>query len=507
MSRARYTHTPARLQRRDIALARAQASNTDRTRRRMGERAKMSDDGGRTGQQKKNQGGYDCEFVTQPPDAFQVECPVCLQILREPCLISCPCGQKICRECVEQIKEDDKPCPLCNKTDFTYIRDYGLERYLKAQEVWCSHKNDGCEWRGKLGEYERHLNEDPSPENQLTGCQFVAVECVHGCGKWFQRRHIASHQKGVCPKRPFACEYCNEYESTFEDVTKNHYPQCIKYPVTCPNRCRDAPFERQNVKNHVKDECPLAEIDCPLHYAGCEVRLPRKDMPEHMTDTVTHLTLLATVTQSLLKENQELRQLETKQKATEACCNELNEKQKTTEKKCQDLEAKLKVTENELRETKVMVGGYPIDFHFNHGGEEDSIYLPSFYTHSRHGYRMCIRVYPKGCGDGKTTHLSLFAYLMKGEYDDYLKWPFRGEITVQIVNQAGDHSHVEKTTPYDDKAPDICASRVTNTDKSEGWGKIQFMARTDLEYNAAKKTQYLKDGIIIVRVVKVIITQ
>ncbi|CAI8054623.1 hypothetical protein GBAR_LOCUS29796, partial [Geodia barretti] len=31
-------------------------------------------------------------------------------------------------------------------------------------------------------------------------------------------------------------------------------------------------------------------------------------MPEHMTDTVTHLTLLATVTQSLLKENQELRQ-------------------------------------------------------------------------------------------------------------------------------------------------------------------------------------------------------
>ena len=48
---------------------------------------------------------------------------------------------------------------------------------------------------------------------------------------------------------------------------------------------------------------------------------------------------------------------------------------------------------------------------------------------------------------------------------------------------------------------------MTNTDKSEGWGKHQFMALTDLEYNAEKKTQYLKDGIIIVRVVKVIITQ
>ncbi|CAI8050572.1 TNF receptor-associated factor 6, partial [Geodia barretti] len=120
-------------------------------------------------QRRKLVGGYDCEFVTQPPDAFQTDCPICLQILREPCLISCPCGQKICRECVEQIKEDDKPCPMCNKTDFTHIRDYGLERYLKAQEVSCSHKNDGCEWRGKLGEYEQHLNSNPSQDNQLTG--------------------------------------------------------------------------------------------------------------------------------------------------------------------------------------------------------------------------------------------------------------------------------------------------------------------------------------------------
>ncbi|CAI8028545.1 Tetraspanin-7 [Geodia barretti] len=82
-----------------------------------------------------DRGGYDCEFVEPPPAAFQTDCPICLHVLKEPCLISCPCGQKICRECVEQIKEDDKPCPLCNKTDFTYIRDYGLERYLKAQEV------------------------------------------------------------------------------------------------------------------------------------------------------------------------------------------------------------------------------------------------------------------------------------------------------------------------------------------------------------------------------------
>ena len=148
----------------------------------------------------QNRGGYDCEFVTLPPDVIQIACPICLQIPKQPCLISCPCGKEFCRECIERIKEDGKPCPLCNLSDFTFLRHHGSERYLRAQEVWCSHKKDGCKWRGKLGEYERHLNKDPSPENQLTGCQFVLIECGNGCGKWFQRRNIAFHQKGTCPK-------------------------------------------------------------------------------------------------------------------------------------------------------------------------------------------------------------------------------------------------------------------------------------------------------------------
>ncbi|CAI8000650.1 TNF receptor-associated factor 4, partial [Geodia barretti] len=242
------------------------------------------------------------------------------------------------RECVEQIKEDDKPCPLCNKTDFTYIRDYGLERYLKAQEVWCSHKKDGCEWRGKLGEYEQHLNENPSPENKLTGCQFVEIECEHVCGERFQRRHIASHQNQHCTKRPYSCKYCQKFEATYKYVTTCHYYECDDFPVTCPNKCRKDHFKRHALYKHVKDECPLTEIDCPLHYAGCEVRLPRKDMPEHMTDTVTHLTLLATVTQSLFRENQELRQTNHELRKQ----NELlKDKQNATEKEVEILKETL----------------------------------------------------------------------------------------------------------------------------------------------------------------------
>ena len=41
-------------------------------------------------------------------------------------------------------------------------------------------------------------------------------------------------------------------------------------------------------------------------------------------------------------------------------------------------------------------------------------------------------------GNRKRTHVSIFTYMMQGPFDDHLKWPFRGVITIQIVNQAGD---------------------------------------------------------------------
>ena len=452
-------------------------------------------------------GGYDCEFVTSPSEAIQTECPVCLQIPREPCLISCPCGKEFCRECIERIKDDNKPCPLCNLSDFTFLRHHGSERYLKAQEVWCSHNKDGCEWRGKLGEYEQHLNEDPSQENQLSGCQFVEVGCVHGCGERFQRRHIASHQKDVCPKRAYSCEYCREYDSTFEEVTKNHCPQCVKYPVPCPNKCQEAPFERQKVDNHVKDECPLTEIHCPLHYAGCGVRLPRKDMPQHMSDTFTHLTLLATVTQTLLKENHELRQIteDLKKENTELRRDiEENQEQQNEKEGMLNVTEKIFETANVIM-TNAMRLNYPIIFPVNYAIRTIQ-HSPSFSTHS-HGYNMCLQVHTNGFLCGKGTHVSIYTRLLQGRYDDHLKWPFRGEITVQILNQAGDHSHVEDTITYNDQVSENMDGRVVDNYRLNVWGYHEFLPLTDLHYNAAKKTQYLKDDIIIFRVISVKITQ
>ena len=514
----------------------------------------------RRDRKEENGGGYDCDFVEPPPEAFQSECPVCLLILKEPCLISC-CGHKFCRECIERVEKDDKPCPLCGEQDFTFLRERGLERFLKGSEVWCAHKKEGCEWKGKLGKLQEHLNQDPctSPGIQLGKCEFVAVECMYKCGEWFQRRHIATHQNEQCKKRPYSCDYCRAYISTFEDVTEIHHLQCGKYPVTCPNECGRHKMEQQDLEGHLRDKCPLTLVDCPFNYAGCETQLPRKDMPEHVKETVTHLTLLATVTQRLVKENQELKErvLEREDESrksmeavqaslqklmeenrelklsTAASLQELNmkcdsvvaQKENMTElqQNIQKLEKekkqqyhKQKIADDKIRALKeeeqqlrlhlqqlINTSERLLEFHVKYTEEE--VYSPAFYTHT-HGYRMCVCVDPNGYGDGEGTHVSIFTYMMHGPFDDYLKWPFRGEITIQLVNQAGDHDHVEEIIHYTDETPDIYGSRVTGHERAtHARVFFQFVAHADLDYNAAKKTQYLKDNHLIVRVVKVVL--
>ena len=77
-------------------------------------------------------------------------------------------------------------------------------------------------------------------------------------------------------------------------------------------------------------------------------------------------------------------------------------------------------------------------------GRTPSLYSPPFYT-SRHGYKMCGRVYLNGDGMGKGTHLSLFFVVMKGQFDALLPWPFRQRVTLMVLDQSQARRHVTDT--------------------------------------------------------------
>ena len=92
---------------------------------------------------------------------------------------------------------------------------------------------------------------------------------------------------------------------------------------------------------------------------------------------------------------------------------------------------------------------------------DDEWYSPPFYSLLR-GYKMYLQVHCNGRGAGKGTHVSVFVHLMRGEFDDKLKWPFRGEVTVQLLSQEGRRGHSTKVVNFCDGSSDGVGCRVTD---------------------------------------------
>ena len=214
-------------------------------------------------------GGYDCEFVEKPPKQIQCECPICMLVLREPSQLEC-CGSVFCTSCIERALQTKSACPLCKKVRPTCFLDKRLKQSLSEFHVYCCHRvkegggegeggEEGCEWVGEFGELGRHLNENPSTDNQLKGCLFVETKCKF-CKKPFQRMRIQDHQTDVCPMRESTCSLC-DHKGTHVEITGTHVEVCPHVPVQC-SLCHGN-FKRSCVRNHQSNECPQREYACP----------------------------------------------------------------------------------------------------------------------------------------------------------------------------------------------------------------------------------------------------
>ncbi len=115
----------------------------------------------------------------------------------------------------------------------------------------------------------------------------------------------------------------------------------------------------------------------------------------------------------------------------------------------------------------------------------------AFYTHC-FGYKLCIGVDAGGHSVGGGTHVSLLVYILPGEYDDNLKWPFRGTVKIHILNERRDSNHFESAVEFTDDTPLINSARVTDRDRSTGWGNAMFIAHSKLAYDASSDCELLK---------------
>ena len=122
------------------------------------------------------------------------------------------------------------------------------------------------------------------------------------------------------------------------------------------------------------------------------------------------------------------------------------------------------------------------------------IHSPPFYYF---GYKFRLDLYPNGKNRGKDTHLSLYFYLLKGEYDARLSWPFQRKLKFTLIDQrenANDRKNIVMILPaFPQDNPEIAERPVT--DVNHGWGVPEFVSLTELT-----KRRYIVDDTIVIQV-------
>ena len=409
--------------------------------------------------------GHDCIFKEQLPKHLQVECSICLCVLDDPHIIDCKCGAIFCQPCIQPTLKDRRPCPLCNCTFSLSIPNPSVQRAINSLQVYCSFKEAGCEWVGELGTIDEHLNDDVKSDTcKNSGCPFLQLKCCY-CNDNFQRQHVIEHETNDCLKRPYRCDTCNEFESTFEDVTTKHIKVCPCGLIPCQNSCRIS-LQRKSMEDHLASTCPLEIISCSFSFAGCEEKLLRKDMPGHISDSLAVHMLMQAISH---------------------------------QKQLEKLQAQIHKMEDQMIELKSYMNTHlriiPVNLLMNGFAEKKRYqqrwWSKPFYTHPL-GYKLELSVDCNGIGENAGSHLSAFIYIKQGEFDHNLKWPFRNTISIQLLDQENPGDCHEALISFN-KASECSSSRVTEGESNSGWGLQAFISH-------AKLSKYLTNNALCFKV-------
>ena len=242
----------------------------------------------------------------------------------------------------------------------------------------------------------------------------------------------------------------------------------------CPNKCSNELIERRFLQRHLDEKCPLQEIRCKYTHAGCQAEMTREAMKAHLeTKKDEHLEMVS------------------------AKCTKL-------ESKVNDLI--LAFTQKDPK--PVFIPPPQIIMNDFEKLKKDGTrwFSPPFYTHIG-GYKMCLGIEANGWGDGAGTHVGVSVFMMKGEFDSHLKWPFMGEINIQLVNQkeGGENTEKKFTSDCNDK---VSFQRVPYyADIAfRGRGYDNFISHTDLYVNPELGKEYLKNDTLIFKVTEVTVS-
>ena len=262
-----------------------------------------------------------------------------------------------------------------------------------------------------------------------------------------------------CPN----CESIN-IMSSFDQKAQQ---EIMKLTVHCKNASKGCTWlgALEMYNTHISSQCPKEMAKCMYYEIGCKARMIREDQAKHdIEEAAEHLTCaLTTITK--LKMTYTVLQ------------NAMQEIQQTYK-------------------PRSPIAVFKMANYQSHEADNQCRYSPSFLSHPG-GYKMCLRVDASGISTAEGKHMSVFVCLMQGENDANLVWPFRGKVTIELLNQLQDSKHHSGTIQFDSHEYNEGNSRVTCVVSGTGRGWPKFISHDDLHKIGS---YYLKNNCLFFRI-------
>lgn len=304
------------------------------------------------------------------------------------------------------------------------------------EELWCSI----C----------LHVLRDPN----LTSC----------CGHRYCRECINRVKRAGMP-----CPLCQSRDFTVM-LDKLFVRKVNSLRVKCPNMREGCEWcgELGQVDTHLLG-CRYTAVNCDFYSLGCREMVSRSKMREHLgSSSGAHLALVMGAFQRKDKQISELKQT------------------------VSALQTEVKSLRESVRSLSLAIPRKypPVDLFMieyeSHRDSETTWFSDPFYSHPR-GYKMCLTVYANGTGKGKDSHVSVFATLMRGEYDDELVWPFRGSVSVELLgieDYYGEELDISGVFKFNSRTPPRATKRPIEEDRNKyGHGDPEFVEHEDIPYD------------------------
>ena len=380
-----------------------------------------------------------CYIGDHKQELEDFKCAICLGVIVEP--VQTSCGHLFCAQCINGIHNE---CPTCRHNNFTTTQDGFVARKIGGISVTCPNGNQGCYWMGTLR------------------------ECV-------------DHLGNVCKYEEVQCEYC-EHRGHRREVNCLHPTWCASFPLRCPNRpgC-GAVTTRATLEGHLR-ECPEQLLACKFAPAGCTAIVSRRNFKKHLRveaerhgqlciERIEQLSTLV-LTSQLNAAGNHSSEIDGGICYRPWLCNPCLKKQPTPP---------YLLTIN-LQGT------------FINGSFEAR--SDPFYSHAG-GYKLQLHVVVSSDDCGNCVKVSV--HLLVGENDHELMFPFKGTVTVSLMNEHVDREHQEMTIQLN---PQLCRREDRGTLQDSG-SSFRMLPNCWWLENSSSAPSCIVDGRLYIKVLSV----